>query len=397
MDGVNSYLYDAEGKICAMASTPVPGLTTMIGYLYNADGVRVSKGSITAWSCDISSNGYKTIQDYVIGPGGDAVSEVGMNADGSMSMQRTYVSAAGKLIATYDANGLHFRATDWLGSMRASTDARGVLEEESSMLPFGDQLTGDLLYPDSHHFTGKERDSESGNDYFGARYYASTMGRFLSPDWSAKAEPVPYAKLDDPQNLNLYAYVENNPLGRADADGHGWRDSLAAAANFIRDTTLKVEVGLGIGAKVRGSGTLETSARVGLKLSAPNGDSKIELITERAAQASITDKSGTERGVGNSVEKTVNAWHTKTNELTGEEAPKITSQASMSTEKVSASVSADEFSLEAGGYAGLGASVSLSGGAAAVQDLTDVVKGITDYFSTPDPPPTPKPPTSPTK
>lgn len=47
--------------------------------------------------------------------------------------------------------------------------------------------------------TGKERDSESGNDYFGARYYASTMGRWLSPDWSAKVEPVPYAKLDDPQ------------------------------------------------------------------------------------------------------------------------------------------------------------------------------------------------------
>jgi len=49
-----------------------------------------------------------------------------------------------------------------------------------------------------HHFTGKERDSESGNDYFGARYYASSMGRFFSPDWSAKAEPVPYSKLDDP-------------------------------------------------------------------------------------------------------------------------------------------------------------------------------------------------------
>ena len=51
--------------------------------------------------------------------------------------------------------------------------------------------------------TGKERDTESGNDYFGARYYASSMGRFLSPDWSAKAEPVPYAKLDNPQSLNL--------------------------------------------------------------------------------------------------------------------------------------------------------------------------------------------------
>ena len=72
----------------------------------------------------------------------------------------------------------------------------------------------------AHRFTGKERDSESGNDYFGARYYASTMGRFMSPDWSAKAEPVPYAKLDDPQSLNLYAYVGNNPLRTVDPDGH---------------------------------------------------------------------------------------------------------------------------------------------------------------------------------
>ncbi len=69
-------------------------------------------------------------------------------------------------------------------------------------------------------FTGKERDSESGNDYFGARYYASSMGRFMSPDWSAKAEPVPYAKLDDPQSLNLYNYMRNNPLGGTDPDGH---------------------------------------------------------------------------------------------------------------------------------------------------------------------------------
>jgi len=72
----------------------------------------------------------------------------------------------------------------------------------------------------AYRYTGKERDTESGNDYFGARYYASTMGRFLSPDWSAKVEPVPYAKLDNPQSLNLYAYVANNPLIRVDADGH---------------------------------------------------------------------------------------------------------------------------------------------------------------------------------
>jgi RHS repeat-associated protein len=81
-------------------------------------------------------------------------------------------------------------------------------------------------------FTGKERDAESGLDYFGARYYASTMGRFMSPDWAAKAEPVPYAKLENPQTLNLYAYVGNNPLSRTDPTGHyvcnGSKDQCAA-------------------------------------------------------------------------------------------------------------------------------------------------------------------------
>ena len=49
------------------------------------------------------------------------------------------------------------------------------------------------------------------------------MGRFMSPDWSAKVVPVPYAKLGDPQSLNLYAYVTNNPLARFDPDGHEWK------------------------------------------------------------------------------------------------------------------------------------------------------------------------------
>jgi RHS repeat-associated protein len=72
----------------------------------------------------------------------------------------------------------------------------------------------------AYKFTGKERDAESGLDYFGARYFASNMGRYMSPDWSAQEEPVPYAKLTDPQSLNLYSYVLNNPLTRRDPDGH---------------------------------------------------------------------------------------------------------------------------------------------------------------------------------
>jgi len=46
------------------------------------------------------------------------------------------------------------------------------------------------------------------------------VGRFESPDWANKAEPVPYAKLDNPQTLNLYGYVANNPESRVDPDGH---------------------------------------------------------------------------------------------------------------------------------------------------------------------------------
>ncbi len=69
-------------------------------------------------------------------------------------------------------------------------------------------------------YTGKERDTESGLDYFGARYYSSNMGRWMSPDWADKPEAVPYSSLDNPQSLNLYGYVLNNPRSHADADGH---------------------------------------------------------------------------------------------------------------------------------------------------------------------------------
>jgi RHS repeat-associated protein len=78
-------------------------------------------------------------------------------------------------------------------------------------------------------YTGKERDTESGNDYFDARYYASSMGRFMSPDWSAQVEPVPYAKLYDPQSLNLYVYGANNPLKFRDMDGHYHCDADTSA------------------------------------------------------------------------------------------------------------------------------------------------------------------------
>ncbi|MEI9967762.1 MAG: RHS repeat-associated core domain-containing protein [Terracidiphilus sp.] len=226
----NTYLYDGEGRICAVKSEPVSGTYIMIGYVYDAEGNRVAKGTITSMSCDPSANGFVTagnVTDYVLGPGGEQVSELAQDANGTMNWQRSYAYAVGALIATYDPSPdtpsqplLSFRLTDWLGTLRATTDSSGVLQGACTDMPFGDQLACEGNMPDQRHFTGKERDSESGNDYFGARYFGSSMGRFMSPDWSAKVAPIPYAKLGDPQSLNLYAYVGNNPLSRFDPDGH---------------------------------------------------------------------------------------------------------------------------------------------------------------------------------
>jgi RHS repeat-associated protein len=72
------------------------------------------------------------------------------------------------------------------------------------------------------HFTGKERDAESGLDNFGARYDASSLGRFMSADplviQSLKARAF-QAHLSNPQSWNKYAYVMNNPLNAIDPNG----------------------------------------------------------------------------------------------------------------------------------------------------------------------------------
>jgi len=245
-DGRNQYLYDGEGRICAVSST-VNGSTFMTGYLYDADGTRVAKGTVQNMSsCDPVANGFQSTAEYVLGPGGEQVTELGVSAGQGMTWQHTNVWAGGKLVATYDGDGLHFYLNDPLGTRRAQTDFNGNLEQSCQSLPFGDGETCGPT-PTEHLFTGKERDTESGNDYFGARYYASSMGRFLSPDWSVKVMPVPYAKLDDPQSLNLYEYVLNNPLTHRDLDGHTCDSLWHCAQSFLNVVEVKVTAGIQTG------------------------------------------------------------------------------------------------------------------------------------------------------
>jgi len=64
-------------------------------------------------------------------------------------------------------------------------------------------------------FTGQKRDNETGLDYSGARYFSAPLGRFISPD----PLYIEAGRLADPQRLNLYTYVRNNPLKFKDPTG----------------------------------------------------------------------------------------------------------------------------------------------------------------------------------
>jgi RHS repeat-associated protein len=157
---------------------------------------------------------------------------------------------------------------------------------------------------------GKERDAESGNDYFGARYYGSKMGRFMSPDWSSKVSPVPYANLADPQTLNLYEYVRNNPLSLVDDDGHNWFGDFAQG---LADSTYRpivhvvehpIATAQGIGSAVAHpivTGEAIGHAVAGTVVAAAHGDGRaIGQIVGTAGTAVAGDAIA--RGVGGAAE-----------------------------------------------------------------------------------------------
>jgi RHS repeat-associated protein len=120
---------------------------------------------------------------------------------------------------------INWLVTDQLGTPRMIFDKTGALAtvKRHDYLPFGEELsTGQgvrsttLGYgaADSvrQKFTSQERDNETGLDYFLARYYSSTQGRFTSSD------PLG-GQILNPQTLNKYVYVRNNPLRLTDPTG----------------------------------------------------------------------------------------------------------------------------------------------------------------------------------
>jgi len=79
-------------------------------------------------------------------------------------------------------------------------------------MPFGEEYSGSSVT--TYKFTGKQRDAESGLDYFGARHYSSLLGRFVSVDPSRVS-----VQLFNPQSWNRYSYALNDPLVYVDPNG----------------------------------------------------------------------------------------------------------------------------------------------------------------------------------
>ncbi|HYV85095.1 MAG TPA: RHS repeat-associated core domain-containing protein [Patescibacteria group bacterium] len=107
-----------------------------------------------------------------------------------------------------------FYHLDHLGSPRVTLGATGAIIATHHYLPFGEERPAqtDATLNDKA-FTGHQRDAESGLDYMMARYYGSSLEKFMSPD------PGKDTALEDPQSWNKYTYVRNNPLRRVDPDG----------------------------------------------------------------------------------------------------------------------------------------------------------------------------------
>jgi RHS repeat-associated protein len=206
-DGTRTFTYDAENKI-----KTVNGESDV--YRYDGDGNRVRKNFTAGENMRMVYSGGQLIAEYDLSTG---------------SLKKEYVYGAGGLLATIKpGTGTRYTTTDHLGSPRVVTNSSAGVVSRHDYMPFGEEIgsgvggrtsgmgfsTADGL---RQQFTSKERDTETGSDYFGVRYYASTQGRFTSPD-----EPFIGQDEPDPQTWNVYSYTSNNPWSRVDEDGQRW-------------------------------------------------------------------------------------------------------------------------------------------------------------------------------
>lgn len=193
--GGASYTYDADNHMTSTA-----GVT----YVYDGDGQRVEKlGSKLYW----------------YGTGGEVLDETDQTGSTTNSDFSEYIYFGGKRIGRRDSVGdVFYYFADHLGTSRTmaqvlSGQTTAGLCYDADFYPFGGERTYTNTCPQNYKYTAKERDTESGLDNFGARYSASSLGRFMSPD-ALKGSAT------NPQNWNRYTYALNRPLIGIDPSGY---------------------------------------------------------------------------------------------------------------------------------------------------------------------------------
>jgi len=216
------YVYDAAGNL--IQPGPIGGpyvfdaenhLTSAGGmaYLYDGDGKRVGKAP--------ASTPTQPNYLYWYGTGSQILEET--DGSGNYAYEDYYFN--GMLLARGESDNWvdHFFA-DALGNTRCVYGDGDPDGGCSDYYPFGGERPIPSCCPTNpggvnvpFMFTGKERDSESGLDNFGARFDSSSFGRFMSPDPNNVG-----AAAIDPQSWNGYAYVRNNPLNLTDPDGRSF-------------------------------------------------------------------------------------------------------------------------------------------------------------------------------
>jgi len=127
------------------------------------------------------------------------------------------------------ADQVFYYYTDPAGTPLAMSDSSGAVVWRADYLPFGEETIGTSTVTNNKMFVGKEKDSETGLHYFGARYMDSGAGRFVSPDpvgaVDSRAGKINDMILMNPQRMNAYAYSMNNPYKYLDTDGK-WSEDI---------------------------------------------------------------------------------------------------------------------------------------------------------------------------
>lgn len=133
---------------------------------------------------------------------------------------QSHIFLGGEKLATLNASGtLQFELTDNVGSPTIITDGNGAVIETMDYRPYGQQAVRTGTSATDYLFIGKEKDGESGLQYFGARYLDNNFGNFTSIDPLLTDAGQVALLASDPQQLNGYRYARNNPLTFTDPTG----------------------------------------------------------------------------------------------------------------------------------------------------------------------------------